>query len=45
MISEQIKSRKGGGGKERLQKEGGVGGHQRVEGRMDGQFRGSIFHL
>ena len=44
MISEQIKSRKGGG-EERLQKEGGVGGHQRVEGRMDGQFSGSIFHL
>ena len=34
-----------GGGKEGLQKEGGVGGHQRVEGRMDGQFSGSIFHL
>lgn len=36
---------RGGGGEEGLQKEGGVGGHQRVEGRMDGQFSGSIFHL
>lgn len=39
------RSRVGRGGKEGLQKEGGVGGHQRVEGRMDGQFSGSIFHL
>ena len=39
------RSRVGRGGEEGLQKEGGVGGYQRVEGRMDGQFSGSIFHL
>ena len=37
------RSRVGRGGG--VRKEGGVGGHQRVEGRMDGQFSGSIFHL